>query len=105
MTIDILGIPYEVIQTERVGRTEVLLGQIDFLTQTIRIDKSLPLERRQEVLIHEVLHGILEIIGLDEVLDEQATQMLGIALYNLLKSNPAIFSLTAFEKVQTPQQS
>ncbi len=104
MMIDILGIPYEVKEVNPVSDYENLMGRIDYLMQEILIKENLPIERKQEVLLHEVLHGIAEATGYGEEFNEKTVQTFARSLYSIFKANPTIFSLTVFEKEQNPQQ-
>ena len=61
---------------------EPLLGQIDYIEQKIRIDKTLTEDRKGQVLMHELLHGITEGLGLNELNDnETAIQSIAAGLY------------------------
>ncbi len=105
MKVNILGIDYEIKEVDEISKTQTMLGLIDYIEQIIYIKESLSVERKQEVLIHEITHGVLELIGLDEELEEKDVQTLGLALYNLLTFNESIFSFSkVFEKEQNQQQ-
>lgn len=84
-TIDILGVPYKILPVDVVNNQAMLLGEINYKNQTIRIDKSLPAERFDEVLLHEILHGVSEAVGLDDLLSESDIQALGRGLYATLR--------------------
>lgn len=90
MTVNILGIEYRIEEVESVSKTESLLGSIDFLNQVIRIDVSLSNEKKEETLLHEILHGIAEATGLEETLNEQVVQILSRTLYDLFKRQKLI---------------
>ena len=104
MNIDILGVLYKVKLVNLTSRRKALLGEIDYVKQEIRIDKKLKKERKREVLLHEIIHGLTEAVGLDEKLTEQDIQSLARAIYALFRSNRPIFSLMAFEKEQNRQR-
>lgn len=85
--VTILGLEYKVEEVEVVDMQEALWGKIDYENLSIRIDASLSDARKQQTLLHEVLHGILEELGyrkLNE--DENAVQGIAAALYCILKS-------------------
>lgn len=92
MTINILGIPYKVEEVECVNKHEPCQGEIDFEQCEIRIDKSLPTDLKNQVLMHELIHGILELLGYKaENEDEQKVQGLATALHLLLQESKPIF--------------
>lgn len=103
LKVDILGVTFEVCEVECVNKAEARLGEIDFLEQKIRIQKDLPSDRKREVLMHEIFHGVAEATGYDDILDEKAVQVLARSIYNLFKTNPAISSWLVFGKEQNPQ--
>ncbi len=92
MEIDILGIPYKVIEVEQVDKTNYLVdGEIDYDKQTISIKKEMQKERKNEVLWHEILHGICEHLSIGELQkNEHLIQCLGNALYQVQKRNNTI---------------
>jgi hypothetical protein len=104
-TVDILGIEYRIDEVDSVSKTEPLLGHIDFLKQVIQIDRSLSTEKKEETLLHEILHGIAEATGLDDVLSEQVVQILSRILFDLFKRQKLISSWMVSEKELSPQQS
>ena len=84
VNITILGLPYTVELKECVAKGESLRGQIHFAEQRIVIDRTLPKEMQEVTLIHEILHAICDIQGIEELSDnEQAIQNLAIGLYSL----------------------
>ena len=84
-TVTICGIPHTieevpVIDEEREG---IVQGEITYNEAKIRIKKDLPYEIKQEVLMHEVLHGILYHIGEAELCgDERFVQALANGICN-----------------------
>ena len=92
MEIDILGIPYKVIEVEQVDATNYLVeGEIDYRNQTIKIKKDMSKERKTETLWHEIIHGICEHLQIEEVQkNEHLVQCLGNAVYQVLKRNKTI---------------
>lgn len=92
MEIDILGIPYKVLEVEQVDMTNYLVdGEIDYYKQVIKIKKDMPAERKTETLWHEIIHGICEHLQIEEVQkNEHLVQCLGNAMYQVLKRNKTI---------------
>ena len=60
-------------------------GCIDFTHCVIRLYKDMPLDKKWAVLIHEMVHGIDEAVGLD--LDEENTDRLAVCLADTLTRN------------------
>lgn len=90
--INILGLTYAVEEVEVVSKGELLLGQINYLEQTIRIDKSLSEDRKGQVFMHELLHGILEGLGMAELNEnENALQSIAAAMYHILSGQAISF--------------
>ena len=77
----ICGIPYKIVPTEDVFDVDTHLGQINYLTGEIRVNKRLQGEILYETLAHEIIHGILMYLGYEkESQDEQFVQALGNAI-------------------------
>lgn len=80
--VKILGITYDVQEVEVVDKNESLWGKIDYQEQVIKIDSELKNERKAQVLLHEILHGVLSELGFYEINNnEEAVQGLSTALY------------------------
>lgn len=77
----ICGIPYKIVPTEDVFDVDTHLGQINYITGEIRVNKRLQGEILYETLAHEIVHGILMYLGYEkESQDEQFVQALGNAI-------------------------
>lgn len=88
-SIIILGIPYKIERAAYISKDEYLLGQIDFIGQKILIDEALSEEKANTVLLHEMIHGIFESLGMgEENQNEPMVQSLATAIYVCLKNNP-----------------
>lgn len=84
-TVKICGIPHLVEELPVVdeGSEGVTQGQIIYSEAKIQIKESLPQEIKDEVLIHEIVHGILQHIGEAELCaDERFVQALASGIYN-----------------------
>lgn len=66
-------------------------GEIDHLTTTIRIDRSMAHSRQEECLLHECLHEIDQQLALG--LPEDTINRLSEALYAVIKTNRLYFGL------------
>ena len=90
--INILGMTYHVEEVDCVNKFEPRKGEINFMTNEIRIDKSLPKDLKEQTLLHEIIHAICDLLGMDESCeDETKVQGLATALHQVL-SDPTIFS-------------
>lgn len=86
--IDLLGIKYRVNEVPVVNKEDPRRGQIDFLTNEILIDESMPEDLKEQTLMHELFHAVCDVTGNGEMCDdERATQSISMALYYLIKHN------------------
>lgn len=82
MTVNICGMPYEVVEVEDKFNTDLHFGDVDYKTCVIQINKDLAKEEKKETLCHEILHAMLLHIGQSELSqDETLVQGLGNAIY------------------------
>lgn len=102
-SLKILGQVHTIEVVDDISRSDLLNGMIDHDNQIIYIRKSLPTEKKKEVLLHEVIHGISEALDMD--LKEKAVQMLARSLYDFLTANQIISSWMVSAKEQNLQQS
>lgn len=92
MTLNILGVQYNVTEVPIVSRDEFRKGQIDYIKNEITIDESLPKESRDQVLMHEIIHAICDLQGLYDIgEDENKVQSLATALHQVFKDNAISF--------------
>ena len=90
--LDILGVIYTVEEVEVVNKTEPRRGEINFLTNEIRIDKNMPTSLKEQVLMHEVLHATFDLLGFSELAEnEEKVQSIATALHQIFTSQ-TIFS-------------
>lgn len=88
--IKIMGIPFKIVEKPVVckGESGLTRGAVDFSNDTIEIDEELTPERKEQVLIHEILHAIFDSIGDEELTkDEKTVQSLSAALHCVIKEN------------------
>lgn len=80
---------YDVVLTEPICTlaedTAERYGEIDFDNLVININSQVSKEEQKNTLIHEVLHGIENMYGID--LGEDKVDRLSNALYTVLKDN------------------
>lgn len=92
MKIKILNLEFEVIEKECIEHGSTLIGQILHLEQKIYMLKSLSEERKKIVLIHEILHSVLDQLGFEaQHDDEHLIQSLATSLYQVFKNNHNLF--------------
>ena len=85
-TVKICGIPHSVILCEDNFNTDCHFGQIEYSKCEIRINKDMPEEMQMQTLVHEMLHGMLVLIGQNELAqDEQVVQSLSMAINQSFK--------------------
>ena len=88
--IKIAGIEYGVIEEAGMESRYEHLGQILYTKGIINIDKDLPMDRKEQVLVHEILHGIFFEAGFEEQ-DEDMINRVGSVLYQVMKDNQLQF--------------
>ena len=69
---------------------EMLYGQIDYIEQTITLNKAAKDEQAEATLLHEVIHGIDELYNIG--LKEKQVEKLAVGLYMLVRDNPDMFA-------------
>lgn len=80
--VKICGVPHKVVLCEDKFDTDLHLGQISYANAEIRINRNASDEMQMQTLFHEMLHGILILIGRStEAQDEVFVQSLSNALY------------------------
>lgn len=90
--LNILGVIYTVEEVGVVNETELRRGEINFLTNAIRINEKMPDSLKEQVLMHEVLHATFDLLGFSELAeDEEKVQSIATALHQIFTSQ-TIFS-------------
>ena len=81
--VNICGIPHTVkICEDSFNSDTVHFGQINYAKAEIRINGGTTQELQMQTLFHEILHGMLVLIGRNsEAEDEQLVQALAAAMY------------------------
>jgi hypothetical protein len=80
-TINICGVPHEVILCPDNFDTDSHFGQIDYTQALIKINQDMPEEMQKQALCHEWLHGALVMLGFnDQSQNEQFVQALSMAI-------------------------
>lgn len=84
--VRVAGIEYGVAEIEHFQRDNDLLGQILYTHGIIKLDSAIANDRKEQVFIHELLHGIFFEAGIEEQ-DEDMINRVAIVLYQVLKDN------------------
>ena len=91
-SINILGLNYTIEEVDTVNKFEPRKGEINYLSNEIRLDKNMPEDLKNQVLMHEILHAVFELLGMRELAeDEDKVQSIATALH-LVFSTQTIFS-------------
>lgn len=86
-TVKVGGVNYTVEEQENLIQKNDLWGEVNYFNAEINIDSSLSSDRKEQVLIHEVVHAIFLEAGYKEQ-DEDMINRVGIVLHQVLKDNP-----------------
>lgn len=90
--LNILGLIYTVEEVECVSKDELRRGEINFLTNRIKIDKTMPRDLKNQVLMHEITHAIFDLLGYEDLCtDENKVQSIATALHQVIRDNPKLF--------------
>lgn len=77
--IEICGLPFKLIYRERNSRSDTSMGKCDIKDLEIYIDKDMPDEQRKASLVHEWIHAVLDLNGVEA--HEVVVSVLGTELY------------------------
>lgn len=89
-TVKIAGITYKIKEVEDLSEQTDNIGQIFYNRGLIQLDSKLNRDRKEQVFIHEVLHGCFHEAGIEDQ-DEDVINRVGIVLYQVLKENNLTF--------------
>ena len=73
----------------RSGEDLIELGQTQYIEQLILINENASEEQQKATLIHELVHGLDELFGIE--LKEEQVEKLGNAFYMLIRDNLEMF--------------
>jgi hypothetical protein len=90
-------IDYTVTETPDLLRKHELFGQVTYDDGVIEIEPLLSQQRKQNVLIHELVHAMLFEAGYDEQ-DEEQVRRLGNVLTQVLRDNDFTFMRDEYEE-------
>ena len=86
MIIKIFNVPFKIEEVDVIDEAGegITQGQIVYSESKIYIKKSLPKELKKSVLFHEVLHGMLEMLGYPKLSeDETFVQGMSMLMYQM----------------------
>lgn len=86
----VAGIDFEVNEVDGMSDRFNVLGQVDYVKGIIELDRSMCKTKKEQVLVHEVLHACFNEAGYDEQ-DEDVINRVSIVLYQVLKQNKLSF--------------
>ena len=81
--VKICGIPHKIVEKEVIegNGSGTILGQITYSECIIEMRKNQPPELYKQTLVHEIVHGMLVMIGRNELSeDETFVQSLALAI-------------------------
>lgn len=90
--IKILGMDYAIEQVDVISREELIIAKIDYLKQKIYVLTDIGPQKKEQAILHEIIHGIFNALGHDYT-DEQLTQSFACALHQVIVDNKDLFSL------------
>ena len=61
-SVNILGITYRVQEKAIISRDDARKGEIDFIHCAISIDEALPDDMKKQVLLHEIIHAVCDLL-------------------------------------------
>lgn len=81
MRVKICGVPHEVVEVKDEFDTDCHFGQICYSECLIKVNKDMPDEMKQSTVVHEMMHGILNHCGYEDLAnDEKFVRVLGNAI-------------------------
>lgn len=84
--VTLCGIPYRVVLCDDSFDIDLHMGQIKYGKGEIRISNQVTQELQMQTLFHEMLHGMLFLIGRnEEAADENLVQSLANAMYQTFR--------------------
>lgn len=89
--IKIAGIDYDIEIVNEIDDDPSMMGACVYQKSVIKIKNGMSTDKKNQTLIHEMLHACLNEAGFDDQ-DEDMVNRLGIVLYQVLKENKFNFN-------------
>ena len=70
--LNILGVEYALREVDCVSKYEPVRGQINHMSSEILLDRNLTDKMKTVTLLHEILHAICDLLGYDELGEDEA---------------------------------
>jgi hypothetical protein len=91
--LNILGVEYTVQIVDVVSKDDPRRGEINYLTNVIKIDKEMPLSQKNHTLMHEILHALFDLLGLEDLRDDESKiQSIATGIHQLFSSQQVFFT-------------
>lgn len=88
---------YNVVRTPNIHSDDATMrvGECDFLqnTITINIDSYISGDAAHQTLMHEIMHAIVHMMGLDDKIDEDLIDKLATGVHIVATDNPHLFDI------------
>ena len=84
MTVSVCGVNYKIEYVDVIDESceGIVHGEIDYTKGIIRIKNGLPKDIERQVIIHEIVHGILFNVGKSKMTeDEEFVQLLAVGIF------------------------
>lgn len=81
MTVDVCGIPYKLEEIEPNSRADTFMGRSDSAMNVITLNSCMPQAQKEQTLVHEWLHSVLDNYCMQETNNENLVQTLASELY------------------------
>jgi hypothetical protein len=88
--VKVAGIEYEVKEMEGINERFNVMGQVNYSQGSIEIDSGMCETRKQQTLVHEIMHTCFYDAGFEEQ-DEDMINRVSNVLYQVLKDNDLHF--------------
>lgn len=89
--IKVGGIYYDVEYKELLSESDVQLGWCRYDKARIEINNTVNKQVQEQTLIHELTHAIVREAGIDDEVDEDNINKIGLILHQVLKDNDFSF--------------
>jgi hypothetical protein len=90
-------ITYEIVEIDELGdKDEKWMGYAKHDQAIIELDKNLPPQSKHQILWHEILHGLIYQMGIEDH-DERLIEALSFSVIQVLQDNPWLLNIETME--------